>query len=231
MIADVTTPDLRVLSSESPLIYTMGLRPATAQITLTTGLIANLDEEQLDAVLAHELSHVKHWDTMVMTAALIPAVVASGIYTLVTPSPPNEPPDGVFSPGASDSKYIGRGIGPIGTVVAPLAGLFWLFAQLLIAPLSRYRELAADRSAVAITGNSSSLATALLALSKQKPPDMDLRLVETTAMSIVPVFGSDSSRRSAWRTPLWLFPSWVGNQLRPLLAFHPPTTKRLEMLR
>ncbi|MBI3745229.1 MAG: zinc metalloprotease HtpX [Chloroflexi bacterium] len=199
---DLPIPKVAIIESDAPNALATGRDPSHSVVAVTTGILRRLDGAELDAVLAHELSHVRHRDAAVLTMAAVFATVASFIVQM-----------GFWlGLGARDDR---EGGGRPSVIVVYLVSLVvWLVSFLLIRALSRYRELAADRGSAIMTGAPSQLASALVKISgaMERIPDADLRTVEpASALMLVPAF----SRRS----------------LIGLLATHPSLEDRLAQLR
>ncbi|QSG04608.1 Zn-dependent protease with chaperone function [Halapricum desulfuricans] len=180
--ADVTVPDVRVLDVETPNSY-VASRPGERTLFLTVGLLEALDDEELDAVIGHELAHLSNGDAFVMTAAaFLPTV--SGRFL-----------DGLA--GALRRSWIARKLfdldGPddsnLSNLEIPLL-LFTPVAVLTVGPLylagtatyrllSRIREYAADAGGAAISGSPAALSSALETLTADPRPETDLRMAET----------------------------------------------------
>lgn len=198
---DLPIPRVAIIDSDAPNALATGRDPSHSVVAVTTGILRRLDGAELDAVLAHELSHVRHRDAAVLTMAAVFATVASFIVQM-----------GFWlGLGGRDDRDGGR---PSIIVVYLVSLVVWLVSFLLIRALSRYRELAADRGSAIMTGSPSQLASALVKISgaMERIPDADLRTVEpASALMLVPAF----SRQS----------------LIGLLATHPSLEVRLAQLR
>ncbi len=180
-IADLPKPRVAVVDSPMPNAFATGRNPNNAVVAVTTGIRRQLNRSELEAVLAHELSHVKNRDVMVMTIASFLSTVAFFFvrYALI------------FGGGGSGRREGGGGI-----IIAWLASIIvWIVSSLLIRALSRYREFAADRGSAVITGQPSNLASALMKISgvMTRIPDDDLRKVEgMNAFFIIPAISKSS---------------------------------------
>ncbi|MEA2046028.1 MAG: zinc metalloprotease HtpX, partial [Euryarchaeota archaeon] len=180
-IADLPKPRVAVVDSPMPNAFATGRNPNNAVVAVTTGIRRQLNRSELEAVLAHELSHVKNRDVMVMTIASFLSTVAFFFvrYALI------------FGGGGGGRREGGGGI-----IIAWLASIIvWIVSSLLIRALSRYREFAADRGSAVITGQPSNLASALMKISgvMTKIPDDDLRKVEgMNAFFIIPAISKSS---------------------------------------
>ena len=157
--ADVPAPDVRLVRSATPTAATAGYRPAASTVVVTTGLVETLADDELDAVLAHELAHVANRDAAVLTALTFPRIAAR-------------------------SAFVRYGFNP---VMALFAGLVSLTSRCCGAAVARAREYAADDGAVAVTGDPAALASALERLDDavSRRPAEDLRTA-AAAFAIVP---------------------------------------------
>ncbi|GAA3829970.1 zinc metalloprotease HtpX [Brevibacterium ammoniilyticum] len=163
-LSDSTKPRVAVSNSAIPNAFATGRSPNRSVVCVTRGLLEKLDRDEVEVVLAHELSHVAHRDVTVMTVAGVTGVVAAlmmraGYYMTLG--------------GRRDNN---GGI-PIQLLFILVGAVVYGLSFLLIRSLSRYRELAADRAAALLTGRPSTLASALTKLSgdMNKIPEKDLR--------------------------------------------------------
>jgi heat shock protein HtpX len=144
-------------------------------VCATTGIMNLLEPHELEGVMAHELTHVKNRDVLVMTMASFFASIAAMITQFGFFF-------GGFGGGDDDD-------GPGFAVVLLVSFAVYVISFFLMLALSRYREFGADRGAAIITGRPSALASALMKLSgaMQRVPDQDLRAVgRMNAFFIVP---------------------------------------------
>jgi len=172
-MADLPKPRIAVVETAMPNAFATGRSPNNSVVAVTTGIRRQLSPAELEAVLAHELTHIKNRDVMVMTIASFLSTVA---FFMVRNS--------LFFGGAGS----GRGKGGI-AVAFIVSAAVWVVSSLLIRSLSRYREFAADRGAAVITGQPSNLASALMKISGVMPriPKEDLRKAEgMNAFFIIP---------------------------------------------
>ncbi|HII06325.1 MAG TPA: zinc metalloprotease HtpX [Methanotrichaceae archaeon] len=178
-MADLPKPRIAVVDTPMPNAFATGRNPGNAVVAVTTGIRRQLNQAELEAVLAHELTHVKNRDVMVMTIASFLSTVAFFIvrYSFF------------FGGGGS-----GRDKGGIWAAFFAAIAV-WIVSSLLIRALSRYREFAADRGSAVITGQPSNLASALMKISGVMPriPKEDLRKVEgMNAFFIIPAVSGSS---------------------------------------
>lgn len=178
-MADLPKPRIAIVDTPMPNAFATGRSPGKAVVAVTTGIRRQLTTAELEAVLAHELSHVKNRDVMVMTIASFLSTVA---FFIVRYS--------FFFGGGGSSRDRG------GIAAAFLASVVvWIASSLLIKALSRYREFAADRGSAVITGQPSNLASALMKISGVMPriPKEDLRKAEgMNAFFIIPAVSGSS---------------------------------------
>jgi heat shock protein HtpX len=148
-IADLPKPKVAVVQSSVPNAFATGRSPKKAVVAVTTGIMQALNQSELEAVLAHELSHVKNRDVMVMTIAGFLSTVAFFLVRYL-----------LFFGGGSRNRESG------GIMAAWIVSIVvWIISLILIRTLSRYREYSADRGAALITGTPSHLASALMKIS------------------------------------------------------------------
>jgi heat shock protein HtpX len=173
--ADLPKPKIAVADSDVPNAFAMGRSQKSAVVCATTAIIEVLEPHELEGVMAHELTHVKNRDVMIMTIASFFASIASLITQF-----------GFFFGGwGSDDD----GDGPGFAVVLLASFVVYIVSFFLMLALSRYREFSADRGAALITGRPSALASALMKLNgaMQRVPDQDLRQAERmNAFFIIP---------------------------------------------
>jgi heat shock protein HtpX len=178
--ADMAKPGVAIADTDLPNAFATGRNPGHAVLCVTTGLIRRLDEGELEAVLAHELSHIAHRDVAVITVASFLGVLAGLLVRLTF----------------YGTLFGGRGRQSNPAFLAVLMALMLVSAAvyavsfLLIRTLSRYRELAADHGGAVLTGRPSALASALtkLAGANVRIPAKDLRTVQAfNAFFITPV--------------------------------------------
>ncbi|MDF0590714.1 zinc metalloprotease HtpX [Candidatus Methanocrinis natronophilus] len=178
-MADLPKPRIAVVETGMPNAFATGRSPNNSVVAVTTGIRRQLSPAELEAVLAHELTHIKNRDVMVMTIASFLSTVAFFIVR-----------NSLFFGGAGS----GRGRGGI-AVAFLVSAVVWIISSLLIRSLSRYREFAADRGAAVITGQPSNLASALMKISGVMPriPKEDLRKAEgMNAFFIIPAVSGSS---------------------------------------
>ena len=171
--ADLPKPTVAVADSRQPNAFATGRSQSSATVCVTRGIMDTLNPEELEGVLAHELTHVKNRDVMVMTIATFLSTLAFMIVRW----------GWLFS---GDREGGGAPV-----LVAILVSLVvGVVSFLLVRVLSRYREYAADRGGAIITGRPSALASALVKIDGRmdRVPDDDLReQADMNAFFIIPI--------------------------------------------
>jgi heat shock protein HtpX len=205
-LADMPKPKVAIARSDIPNAFATGRNQRAAVVCATTGIMRRLNEQELEAVLAHELSHVAHRDVAVMTIAsflgiLAGFVVRSSLYAGAL--------GGGF--GRRDER---DQTGAVILLVVLASAIVYALSFLLTRALSRYRELSADRSGALLIGRPSLLASALTKVSGDmaRIPTRDLRAAEPlNAFFFAPALAPGFSFSS-------------------LFATHPSLERRLEQL-
>lgn len=204
-MADMPKPRVAIADTPLPNAFATGRSPNHSAVCVTTGILHTLTAEELEAVLAHELSHVAHRDVLVMTVAASAGIVA-GMVTRGAQF-------GALGLGRSRGNDSNGG-GAIGFLVVLVVSLvIYAVSFLLLRLLSRYRELAADRAGAYLTQKPAALANALTKVSGQMNavPERDLRAVQSM-------------------NALFITPAVRGLTLGTLTATHPPLEQRLDQL-
>jgi heat shock protein HtpX len=196
-------PRIAVMNTSMPNAFATGKSPKSSVVCVSTGLLNLLETEELEGVIAHELTHIRNRDVLVLTLASLFSTVAWYLMQF--------------------SFYGGIGYGYGGRsrdngggamiLIILVALLTWLVSFLIIRAISRYREFAADRGGAQMTGKPAKLASALMKISgnMKKIPTKDLRQVEgLNAFFIIPAFS--------------------GSSISNLFSTHPPVQKRIEKL-
>lgn len=203
--AGIPKPRVAVAPTDVPNAFATGRSPGASVVCVTTGILRRLTREELEAVLAHELTHIKNRDVMVITFAsffsTLAAMLANWLMWI-----------GLFG----GFGYGGRrnsGAAAI-MLVWLVSWLTYIISYLLILALSRYREYAADTGGALLTGMPSRLASALMKISGSmaRIPAEDLRKVEHA-------------------NAFFFAPAIRGETLVELFSTHPPVHKRIERLR
>jgi heat shock protein HtpX len=175
-LADMPKPRVAIAPTDMPNAFATGRNSKNAVVCVTQGLLRRLDREELEGVLAHEMSHVAHKDVAVMTIASFLAIIAGLMIRFAFYGE-------LFGGGGGRGRNNNNGGGQMAIimlVVMVASIVVYAISFLLIRLLSRYRELAADRSGALLTGQPSKLASALQKVSGQMAaiPTRDLRAAQ-----------------------------------------------------
>lgn len=203
-MADMPKPRVAIADTHIPNAFATGRSPERSAVCVTTGILQILTVEELEGVLAHELSHVAHRDVLVMTAASSAGIVAG----MVTQGAQYGAIGGL---GRSRNNDNGGAAALVLALVVSLVVYAVSFVALRL--LSRYRELCADRSGAYLTQRPSALASALTKISGQMNavPERDLRAAQSM-------------------NAFFITPAVRGMTLGTLTATHPPLEQRLDQL-
>ena len=211
-LADMPKPRVAIAPTSMPNAFATGRSSKVAVVCATRGLLNKLDDnEELEGVLAHEMSHVAHKDVAVMTLASFLGIMAALLIRFAFYGE-------LFGGG-------GRGRGgnnngnalPIIFLVMIVGIVTYAISFLLIRLLSRYRELSADRSGALLTGRPSALASALVKVTGEmaRIPTRDLRKAEPlNAFFFAPAFSKRAGQMS----------------MSAIFSTHPSLDKRLKQL-
>jgi len=204
-MADLPKPKVAIIDTDVPNAFATGRNPKNAAVAVTRGLWERLEPQEVEGVLAHELSHVANRDVLVMTVASFFATLAGvltrfGLYA------------GMFGGYGGRNSNNNNSV-PVWLIVLLVSVVTYFLSQILILAISRYREFAADRGSALITGAPEHLMSALQKISSEmfRIPERDLREVESMSA-------------------FFIIPASVKTRTASLFATHPPLEQRLERL-
>ncbi|GEO17305.1 M48 family metallopeptidase [Microvirga aerophila] len=153
-------PKLRILETDAPNAFASGTRPEQYTITVTRGLLDLLNDQELEAVLAHELTHIRNGDVRTMMIAVLVVGVLSFVGEMVYRSLGNGSAIVSSNRGRSGKSSGGGRLAAI-LVAAALIVVAWLLSVVIRFSLSRRREYLADAGAVELTHNADAMISAL----------------------------------------------------------------------
>ena len=199
---NLSKPRIAVINTRMPNAFATGKTPKSSIVAVTVGLMDQLDPEELEGVIAHELAHIKNRDVLVLTLASLFSMIAWYLMRF----------------GMYGAMFGGHGRrdnqgGAAMLLILVIAIVTWIASFVIIRAISRYREYVADRDGALITGKPSKLASALLKISgtMKRIPTRDLREVEgMNAFFIIPAISGDA--------------------LTNLFSTHPPVAQRVKKL-
>ena len=199
-------PKIAIINTRMPNAFATGKGPKSSVVAVTTGLMDILNTEELEGVIAHELTHIRNRDVLVLTLASLFSTVAwylmqFGFY------------GGLYSGGMGYGSNRNNNSAGAMIIVIAVALLTWVVSFLIIRAISRYREFAADRGSAQMTGKPVELANALMKISgnMKNIPTRDLRQEE----------GLNS---------FFIIPALSGSTIGNLFSTHPPVQKRVQKL-
>lgn len=195
-------PKINVINDSSLNAFASGINKKSYTVTLTTGIIDKLDDAELEAVIAHELSHIRNHDVRL----LIVSIVFVGIFSFLAQLSLRAL---FYAPKNSRNKK-GGGVIPLILLVVVLAFVGYLFSTLMRFAISRNREYMADAGSAEMTKNPLALASALRKISE------DPMVEAVTRNDVAQLFIENPNKNK--------------NVLALLFASHPPVKKRIKFL-
>jgi heat shock protein HtpX len=203
-MAEMPKPRVGVAEIDIPNAFATGRNPNHAVVCATRGIMSRLSDEELEAVLAHELSHVAHRDVAVMTIASGVGMLAGLIGRMAM--------WGSFLNSGSNNRN-GENLAALELAAMLISVVVYFISFLLTMALSRYRELSADRSGAILIGKPSALASALVRITGDmgKIPRTDLRRAESM-------------------NSFFFVPALAGGSAASLFSTHPSLEQRLDQL-
>jgi len=209
--ANLPKPRIALVNTSLPNAFATGRDAKHAVVAVTTGIYNQLSPQEMEAVLAHELTHIINRDMLVMTIAMFFSMVAAllarnlmwmGMF-------------GGYGGGGYGRRGRDDGEGNAFVLALLVSVVVYAVSFLLIRLLSRYRELAADRGSALITGAPENLASALLKISGTiqggRIPDRDFRQAQAV-------------------NALFIVPALRGDSLATIFSTHPSTEERVRRL-
>lgn len=176
----IPKPKVTVVNTQVPNAFATGKSPKSSLVAVTSGILNLLDDDELEAVIGHELTHVRSRDILVLTLASVFSTVAWYLAQF-----------GFF--GGIQSRN--RDSAGTTVIVIVVTVVTWIVSFLIIRAISRYREYAADRGGAAMTGNPDKLADALLKISGKMNniPTKEIESVQKlNAFFIIPALSGNS---------------------------------------
>ncbi len=202
--AGLPMPKIYIVDDPAPNAFATGRDPEHAVVAATTGLIKMLDRNELEGVMAHELSHVGNRDMLVMTVAVVLAGFVAILADFLSRSL-------MYGGGGRDRNPVLLIVGIAGIILAPIA------AKIIQLAISRRREYLADASGALLTRYPEGLASALEKISAYGQP-MQRTSHATAHLFISNPYGNEGKRS-------------IGEKISGLFATHPPAADRIRILR
>ena len=201
-MSDLPKPRVAVIPTDVPNAFATGRSPKHSAVAVTEGLWRRLSPQEVEGVLAHELSHIANRDVLIMTLASFFAMLAALLMRF-----------GMFGGMMGGGGRDRSGGTPVWLIIFAVSLVTYVVSFVLIRTISRYREYAADRGAAVITGAPEQLMSALqkIASDIMRIPQRDLRQVESM-------------------NAFFIIPTSVKSSMAELFATHPPLEKRIAAL-
>jgi len=201
--ANLPKPRIGVVNMDVPNSFATGKGPKSSVVVVTTGIMKILEKDELEAVLSHEITHIKHHDVTVITLASLFSTIAWFIMQ-----------SSMFSSmwggyGSGGRQQQGSGI----FLVLIVAAITWFLSFLIISAISRYREFAADSGGAYLTGQPLFLSRALMKISGK-----------------VKVSPKQELKRIEGMNAFFIIPAISGETIARFFATHPPVEERIKRL-
>ncbi|MEP7376140.1 MAG: M48 family metallopeptidase [Chitinophagaceae bacterium] len=198
-------PKLNIIEDDSLNAFASGINNKSYSISLSTGIINKLEDDELEGVLAHELTHIRNRDVRL----LIISIIFVGIFSFIAEMAFR----GIRFAGGRKSDKDGKGSGAIVLIVIVITAVAYLISILLRFGISRKREYLADAGAAEITKKPYALASALRKISSDP-------MIEAVESRDVAQLFIDNPKPSVHKSASW----------DNLFATHPPIEKRIALL-
>lgn len=202
--AGLPMPKIYVINDPSPNAFATGRDPEHAVVAVTTGLLQVLDKNELEGVMAHEMSHIGNRDMLVMTVAVVLAGFVAILADFLSRAM-------MFGGNDRERSPLFLILGIAGIILLPIA------AQMIQLAISRKREYLADASASLLTRYPEGLASALEKISQNHQPLQ--KVSHATAHLFIADPYSEAGKKS------------IGQKINGLFATHPPVEDRIRILR
>jgi len=200
--ANVPKPRVGVMTSETPNSFATGKSPKSSVVVVSSSIMKILNRDELEGVLAHEITHVRNRDVTIITLASLFSTIA---WYLMQSS--------MFRTMWGGYGYGRQQQGGGVFLVLIVAGLVWLLSFLIIRAISRYREFAADRGGAYLTGQPLNLSRALMKISGR-----------------VKVAPREELRKLEGMNAFFIIPAISGGTVARFFATHPPIEERVKRL-
>jgi len=200
--ANMPKPRVGVMTSETPNSFATGKSPKSSVVVVSSSIMKMLNHDELEGVLAHEITHIRNRDVTIITLASLFSTIA---WYLMQSS--------IFSSMWGGYGYGRQQQGGGIFLVLIVAGLVWLLSFLIIRAISRYREFAADRGGAYLTGQPLNLSRALMKISGR-----------------VKVAPRQELRKLEGMNAFFIIPAISGQTMARFFATHPPIEERVKRL-
>ena len=205
LLAGINPPKIAYMKSDIPNAFATGRNPKNSLVAVTKGLREKLNDNELKAVIAHEIAHIVNGDVKVLAIANFFVTLSSFLMQMFFWN--------MLFGGLGRSRE-NNGAGQAIFLLYIVTKIVYFLGQLLVLSLTRYREYGADHTGASLTGTPIHLASALekISMSSIKVPSQDLRQFKTA-------------------NAFMIIPALSGNDISKLMSTHPPVNDRIRKLK
>ena len=205
LLAGINPPKIAYMKSDIPNAFATGRNPKNSLVAVTKGLREKLNDNELKAVIAHEIAHIVNGDVKVLAIANFFVTLSSFLMQMFFWN--------MLFGGIGRSRE-NNGSGQAIFLLYIVTMIVYFLGQLLVLSLTRYREYGADHTGANLTGTPIHLASALekISMSSIKVPSQDLRQFKTA-------------------NAFMIIPALSGNDISKLMSTHPPVNDRIRKLK
>ena len=205
LLAGINPPKIAYMKSDIPNAFATGRNPKNSLVAVTKGLREKLNDNELKAVIAHEIAHIVNGDVKVLAIANFFVTLSSFLMQMFFWN--------MLFGGIGRSRE-NNGSGQVIFLLYIVTMIVYFLGQLLVLSLTRYREYGADHTGANLTGTPIHLASALekISMSSIKVPSQDLRQFKTA-------------------NAFMIIPALSGNDISKLMSTHPPVNDRIRKLK
>ena len=200
--ANIPKPKVGIMSSNVANAFATGKTPKSSVVVVSSGLMKILNKDELEGVLSHELTHIRHRDVTIITLASLFSTIA---WFLMQSS--------MFGSMYGGYGYGGRQQNGSPFLVLIIAAIVWLLSFLIIRAISRYREFAADRGGALLTGQPMNLSRALMKIHGE------IKIAPTQEL-----------QRLEGQNAFFIIPAISGRTIAKYFSTHPPVEERVKRL-
>lgn len=204
--ARIPKPRIGIMPTDVPNAFATGKTPNSSVVVVSSGIMGLLSRDELEGVLSHELTHIRHRDVTIITLASLFSTIA---WYLMQSSMWGSMWGGGYGYGYGGRQQQGGGL----FLVLIVAAIVWLLSFLIIRAISRYREFAADRGGAYLTGRPMNLCRALMKIEGR-----------------VKVAPAPQAQKMEGMNAFFIIPAVSGQTIAKFFSTHPPIDERIKRL-
>lgn len=202
--ANIPKPRIGIMENDTPNAFATGKTPRSSVVVVSSGIMRILSKDELEGVLSHEITHIRHRDLTIITLASLFSTIA---WYLMQSSMWGSMMGGGYGYGGRQQQ------GGNMFLILIVSALVWLLSFLIIRAISRYREFAADRGGAYLTGQPMNLSRALMKIEGR-----------------VKVAPTAQLQRMEGMNAFFIIPAISGQTIARLFSTHPPIEARIKKL-